>query len=123
MRQFETVIAGDTELKPDIAWQTAYIGGSAPRFFLAFNPASPNDALATMVLSATDLVARERLRSKLQARAAAEIVPQARLQVSRLELGPMAIAMRRPGGGDRADPAVPAGALSLGGGAAPALAG
>ncbi len=88
VRQLEHAIAGDVELKQDIAWQTAYIGGGAPRFFLAFNPALPNDALATMVLTTTDLAARERVRTKLMALAAAEIVPQARLHVSRLELGP-----------------------------------
>ena len=84
----EAAIAADAELSHDIAWQTAYIGAGAPRFFLAFNPALPNDALATIVLTATDLAARERVRERLLALAAAETVPQARLHVSRLELGP-----------------------------------
>ncbi|MBC7635547.1 MAG: efflux RND transporter permease subunit [Acetobacteraceae bacterium] len=88
VRQLEAAIAADPELKRDVAWSTVYLGGGAPRFFLAFNPALPNDALATMVLTTTDLEARERVRSKLLALAAADVVPEARLHVSRLELGP-----------------------------------
>ena len=88
VRQLEAAIAADAGLRQDIAWQSAYIGAGAPRFFLAFNPALPNDALATMVLTTTDLAARERVRARLLAFAADEIVPQARLHVSRLELGP-----------------------------------
>jgi multidrug efflux pump len=88
VRQLEAAIAAEPELKKDIAWSTAYLGGGAPRFFLAFNPALPNDALATFVLTTTDLQARERVRTKLLAMAAANVVPEARLHISRLELGP-----------------------------------
>ncbi len=88
IRQLEAAIAADPDLKRDIAWSTAYLGGGAPRFFLAFNPALPNDALATMVLTTTDLEARERVRTRLLAMAAVDVVPEARLHVSRLELGP-----------------------------------
>ncbi len=72
----------------DVRWYTSYIGGGPPRFFLAFNPALPNDAVATIVLTARDAEARDRVRARLMAFAGREGVPQARIHVSRLELGP-----------------------------------
>jgi multidrug efflux pump subunit AcrB len=84
VRQIETHLAADH----DVRWFTSYIGGGPPRFMLAFNPALPNDAIATIVLTTTDADARERVRARLIALAAAEAVPQARFRVSRLELGP-----------------------------------
>ncbi len=80
----EQALAADA----DVRWYTSYIGGGPPRFFLAFNPALPNDAIATIVLTARDAAARERVRARLLRLAAQEAVPQARLHVSRLELGP-----------------------------------
>jgi multidrug efflux pump subunit AcrB len=80
----EKELAGDA----DVRWFTSYIGGGPPRFFLAYNPALPNDAVATIVLTAQDAAARERVRARLMAFAAAEGVPAARIRVSRLELGP-----------------------------------
>ena len=82
--QVEKQLAGDH----DIRWFTSYVGGGPPRFFLAYNPALPNDAIATIVLTTTDAEARERVRTRLMAFAASEAVPQARIRVSRLELGP-----------------------------------
>jgi multidrug efflux pump len=72
----------------DVLWFTSYIGGGPPRFVLAYNPALPNDAVATIVLTARDVAARERVRTRLTALAAQEGVPEARLRVARLELGP-----------------------------------
>ncbi len=80
----EKELAGDR----DVRWYTSYVGGGPPRFFLAFNPALPNDAIATIILTTTDADARERVRARLMAFAANESVPQARVRVSRLELGP-----------------------------------
>jgi multidrug efflux pump subunit AcrB len=83
--KLEAMIAHD----PDIAWTTSYIGNGPPRFFLAFNPALPNDAIATVLIVAKDgAEARERVRDRLQAIAASEAIPEARIRVSRLELGP-----------------------------------
>jgi multidrug efflux pump subunit AcrB len=82
--QVEAALAKDA----DVRWYTSYIGSGPPRFFLAFNPALPNDAVATIVLTTRDAVARERVRARLQALATSEAVPEARLHVSRLELGP-----------------------------------
>jgi multidrug efflux pump subunit AcrB len=84
VEQLEATLAGD----PDIRWFTSYIGGGPPRFFLAYNPALPNDALATMLVTTAGPEARERVRAKLQALAAEEAIPEARIRVSRLELGP-----------------------------------
>jgi multidrug efflux pump subunit AcrB len=82
--KLEAALANDA----DVRWYTSYIGSGPPRFFLAFNPALPNDAVATVVLTARDAAARERVRARLLALAAGEAVPEARLHVSRLELGP-----------------------------------
>jgi multidrug efflux pump subunit AcrB len=82
--KLEAVLAQDT----DVRWYTSYIGSGPPRFFLSFNPALPNDAVATVVLTTRDAAARERVRARLLALVASEAVPEARLHVSRLELGP-----------------------------------
>jgi len=84
VKQIEAQLATDHEVR----WYTSYVGGGPPRFFLAFNPALPNDAIATIVLTTTDAEARERVRERLMAFAASETVKQARIRVSRLELGP-----------------------------------
>ena len=84
VKQVEAELANDR----DVRWYTSYVGAGPPRFFLAFNPALPNDAIATIVLTTTDADARERVRSRLMAFASAERVKEARIRVSRLELGP-----------------------------------
>jgi len=82
--QIEQMLAKDT----DVRWFTAYIGAGAPRFFLAYNPALPNDAVATIIMTTQNAEARERVRARLLALVEADGVPPARLHVSRLELGP-----------------------------------
>ncbi len=84
VKQLEAEIAKDA----DISWFTSYIGAGPPRFFLAFNPALPNDAVATIILTTKDALARERVRAHLMDFAGREPIPEARLRVSRLELGP-----------------------------------
>ncbi len=86
--KIEHKLAADPDLKRDVRWFTAYIGNGGPRFSLAVNPALPNDAVATMVLTTTDIEGRERARERLMAFVADEGVPEARVRVSRLELGP-----------------------------------
>ncbi len=82
--RLESLLAGD----PDIRFETSFIGSGPPRFFLAFNPALPNDAIATMLVMTKGEDARERVFAKIQAIAAAETIPEARVRVTRLELGP-----------------------------------
>jgi len=82
--RLESLLAGD----PDIRFETSFIGAGPPRFFLAFNPALPNDAIATMLVMTKGDDTRERVMAKIQAIAAAETIPEARVRVTRLELGP-----------------------------------
>jgi multidrug efflux pump len=84
VKKVEASLAGDR----DVRWYTSYIGAGPPRFFLAYNPPLPNDAIATIVLTTRDAEARERVRARLMAFAAREGAPEARVRVSRLELGP-----------------------------------
>ena len=86
--KIEAKLVADAELKRDISWFTAYIGNGGPRFQLTVNPTLPNDAVATMVLTTTGMEGRERARARLMAFFADEGVPEARVRVSRLELGP-----------------------------------
>ncbi len=86
--KIEAKLLGDAELKRDVRWFTAYIGNGGPRFQLTVNPTLPNDAVATMVLTTTDIEGRERARDRLMAFFAEEGVPEARVRVARLELGP-----------------------------------
>jgi len=86
--KIEDQLVADADLKRDVRWFTAYIGNGGPRFSLTVNPALPNDAVATMVLTTTDMQARERARERLMQFVADEGVPEARVRVSRLELGP-----------------------------------
>ena len=82
--RIEALLAKDE----DVRWFTSYIGSGPPRFVLAYNPALPNDAVATIVMTTRDAEARERVRARLMEFARREGVPEARLRVSRLELGP-----------------------------------
>ncbi len=84
VEKLEAALAGDKEVR----WYTSYIGGGPPRFFLAYNPALPNDSVATVILTATSAEARDRVRERLLALAAREAIPEARFRVSALELGP-----------------------------------
>ena len=71
----------------DVRFFTAYTGAGAPRFYLALSPELPNPGYAQFVVMTKDLEAREHVRSRLMA-LADEQFPQARVRVTRLELGP-----------------------------------
>lgn len=87
--KIEAKLQSDPELRRDVRWFTAYIGGGGPRFQLTVNPTLPNDAVATMVLTTGNgMEGRERARARLMAFFAEEGVPEARVRVARLELGP-----------------------------------
>ena len=87
--KIEAKLLSDPELKRDVRWFTAYVGGGGPRFQLTVNPTLPNDAVATMVLTtAGGMEGRERARARLMQFFADEGVPEARVRVARLELGP-----------------------------------
>lgn len=82
--QAEALIKGD----PDALYAATYVGGGAPRFFFALNPALPNPAFAITVIQARDADARDRLRARIDAAIAEGAVPQARLRVDQIVFGP-----------------------------------
>ena len=86
--KIEAKLLSDPDLRRDVRWFTAYIGNGGPRFQLTVNPTLPNDAVATMVLTTTGMEGREWARTRLMAFFAEEGVPEARVRVARLELGP-----------------------------------
>ena len=65
----------------------AYIGTGSPRFYLPLDQQLPTENFAEFVITATDLHAREALRSMLLQRLP-ELIPDARWRVIRLENGP-----------------------------------
>ena len=73
--------------EPDVAYFTTYVGGGAPRFFLAYNPTLPNQNFALVLVQTRGGEARERLYHKLKTHfeAGTELV---RGRVTRLEMGP-----------------------------------
>ncbi len=86
--KIERLLATEPALRRDVRWYTSYIGSGPPRFALTFNPPLPNDAVATMVLTTQDQTAREKVRARLMELAESGEVAEARIRVSRLELGP-----------------------------------
>jgi len=83
-RKAEALIKGD----PDLEYYTTYIGEGSPRFFLALNPVLPNENFALIVMMTKGAEARERLKARLEARIAENVIPEARLRVDRLNFGP-----------------------------------
>jgi multidrug efflux pump subunit AcrB len=83
VKRMEEVLAKDQ----DVRFFTAYTGAGSPRFYLALSPELPNPGYAQFVVMTKDLEARERVRSRMMA-GADEQFPQARVRVTRLELGP-----------------------------------
>lgn len=80
----ETRIAADDEVRT----YTAYTGGGAPRWFMASNPELPKANYGIVVLYAADAAARDRVKARLETWAADGGLPEARLRVSELVLGP-----------------------------------
>jgi multidrug efflux pump subunit AcrB len=83
VQKMEALLSKDEDVK----FFTAYTGAGAPRFYLALNPELPNTGYAQLVVMTQDLEARERVRSRLM-ESADQQFPQARVRVTRLELGP-----------------------------------
>ena len=68
MDRFEATLAGD----PDIDHWSSYVGQSAVRFILSFDPQPSNPNYGQMVIVTKSIEARERLRAKLKALARQE---------------------------------------------------
>jgi multidrug efflux pump subunit AcrB len=83
-KKAEALIKGD----PDLEYYTSYIGEGSPRFFLALNPVLPNESFALIVMMTKGAEARERLKVRLEALVAQNVIPEARLRIDRLNFGP-----------------------------------
>lgn len=80
----ETFIKNDSEIET----YTSYIGSGAPRWFLPMAPDLPNTSFAVTVLNTADSTVRDRVREKLEAFVDQGGLPQARVRVTTLFLGP-----------------------------------
>jgi multidrug efflux pump subunit AcrB len=74
--------------QPEAKIVTAYIGGGAPRFFIAYNPELPDPSFAKIIVLTQDAEARDRLKLRLRERIAEGLAPEARLRVAQLVFGP-----------------------------------
>ncbi len=72
----------------DAATYTAYVGQGSPRFWLGLNPQLPNEAFAEIVIVARSVLARERLKAKIEAAVADGALSAARIRVDRFNFGP-----------------------------------
>jgi multidrug efflux pump subunit AcrB len=83
-KKAEHLLAGDT----DIETYTTYVGQGAPRFWLGLNPVLPNPNFAQIVIVTKDLVARERVKTRLERELAGGAIPEARNRIDRFNFGP-----------------------------------
>src|SRR4029453_18694362 len=86
VKKMEEILAKDEGVR----FFTAYTGAGSPRFYLALSPELPNPGYAQFIVMTKDLESREQVRSRLIA-GADEQFPQARVRVTRLELGPAVV--------------------------------
>lgn len=73
---------------PDIKTYTSYIGSGAPRWFLPMAPELPNTSFAVTVLDTADAATRDRVRGRIEEFVAQGGLPEARVRVTPLFLGP-----------------------------------
>jgi multidrug efflux pump subunit AcrB len=74
--------------QPEAKIVSSYIGGGAPRFFLAYNPELPDPNFAKMIILTPNAKARDKLIFRLREQVAADLAPQARVRVTRFVFGP-----------------------------------
>ena len=87
VNRFEKLLRDDPDLASGIERWSAYIGQGAIRFYLPLDVQLANPFFAQAVIVSKDIVARERLRPRLE-RLLAEEFPQVVGNVAPLELGP-----------------------------------
>ncbi|MDQ7832786.1 MAG: efflux RND transporter permease subunit [Desulfovibrionaceae bacterium] len=80
----EEFIQEDSEVKT----YTSYIGSGAPRWFLPMAPDLPNTSFAVIVLNTADAATRDRVRERIESFVGEGGLPQARVRVTSLFLGP-----------------------------------
>jgi len=74
--------------QPEARIISSYIGGGAPRFFIAYNPELPDPNFAKMIILTPDAKARDKLILRLRKQVAAGLAPEARVRVIRFVFGP-----------------------------------
>jgi multidrug efflux pump subunit AcrB len=67
---------------------TSYVGGGAPRVWLAYNPELPDPSFAKMMVLTGSKEARDALTLHLRERIAQGLAPEARLRVTQFVFGP-----------------------------------
>lgn len=80
----ESFLRTDSEIKTF----TSYIGSGAPRWFLAMAPELPKTSYGIVVLNTADAAARDRVKARIDAFVAQGGLPQARVRLTILALGP-----------------------------------
>jgi len=85
-----TVVKIENWLKrqPETKIVSSYIGGGAPRFFIAYNPELPNPNFTKMIILTPNAKARDKLILRLREQVAAGLAPEARVRVTRFVFGP-----------------------------------
>ena len=73
--------------QPEAKFWTSYVGQGAPRFMLAMDVPTPGPFMGQIVIQTADLAARDALKARLSAYAAAEMVGTD-VYVKNLEIGP-----------------------------------
>jgi multidrug efflux pump subunit AcrB len=74
--------------QPEARIISSYIGGGAPRFFVAYNPELPDPNFAKMIILTPDAKARDKLILRLRKQVAAGLAPEARVRAIRFVFGP-----------------------------------
>jgi len=74
--------------QPEATMVSAYIGGGAPRFFLAYNPELPDPSFAKIVIVTPSDAARDALELRLRQSIADGLAPEARIRVTQFVFGP-----------------------------------
>lgn len=87
LRQLEELLAR----QPDVKSLSAYLGGGAPRFFIAANPEPPDPAWGKIVAVTQNAAACDRIMALLRQHIAAGEFGAARVRVYRLLYGPPVI--------------------------------
>ena len=75
-------------VQPEAKIVSSYIGGGAPRFWLAYNPELPDPNFAKMIILTPGAKERDKLILRLQQQVAAGLAPEARVRAVRFVFGP-----------------------------------
>lgn len=87
-RKVVAQIERDLVGKEDVRHVDSYLGGGAPRFFLSLNPEPLDPSFAKLIVLTPDTAARDRLRARIQRRAAEGRYAGARVRAISLLFGP-----------------------------------